>query len=47
MSQTSTKPVEVKEMSYSWEELGYTGSGELFPLVYAKLKEVYTGAIDI
>ena len=46
VSQTSTKPVEVKEVSYSWEELGYTGSEELFPLVYTKLKEVYTGAID-
>ena len=46
VSQTSTKPVEVKEVSYSWEELEYTGSEELFPLVYTKLKEVYTGAID-
>lgn len=46
VSQTSIKPVEVKEMSYSWEGLGYTGSEELFPLVYEKLKEVYTGAID-
>jgi hypothetical protein len=47
VTQTSIKPVEVKEMSYSWEELGYTGSEELFPLVYAKLKEVYVGAKDL
>lgn len=47
VSQTSIKPVEVKEMSYSWEELGYAGNEELFPLVYAKLKETYAGAIDI
>ena len=47
VSQTSTKPVEVKEMSFSWEELGYTGSEELFSLVYAKLKEIYQEAIDI
>ena len=47
VSQTSIKPVEIREMSYSWEELGYTGSEELFPLVYAKLKEVYVGAKDI
>jgi hypothetical protein len=47
VSQTSVKPVEVKEMSYSWEELGYTGSEELFPLVYVKLKEMYVDAIDI
>ena len=47
VSQTSIKPVEVKEISYSWEELGYTGSEELFPLVYAKLKEVYVGAKDL
>ena len=47
VSQTSIKPVEVKEMSYSWEELGYTGSEELFPLVYAKLKEVYVGTKDL
>ena len=47
VSQTSIKPVEVKEISYSWEELGYTGSEELFPLVYAKLKEIYIDAKDI
>lgn len=47
VSQASIKPVEVKEMSYNWEELGYTGSEELFPLVYAKLKEVYVGAKDL
>lgn len=47
VSQTSIKPVEIKEISYSWEELGYTGSEELFPLVYAKLKEVYVGAKDL
>jgi hypothetical protein len=47
VSQNSTKPVEVKEVLYSWEELGYTGSEELFPLVYAKLKEVYVGAKDL
>jgi hypothetical protein len=47
VSQASTKPVEIKEISYSWEELGYTGSEELFPLVYAKLKEVYVGAKDL
>jgi hypothetical protein len=47
VSKTSIKPVEVKEVSYSWEELGYTGSEELFPLVYAKLKEVYVGAKDL
>ena len=47
VSQTSIKPVEVKEASYSWEEFGYTGSEELFPLVYAKLKEVYVGAKDL
>jgi hypothetical protein len=47
VTQTSIKPVEIKETSYSWEELGYTGSEELFPLVYAKLKEVYVDAIDI
>ena len=47
VSQTSIKPVEIKEMSYSWEELGYTGSEELFPLVYAKLKEVYAEAKDV
>ena len=47
VSQTSVKPVEVKEVSYSWEDLGYTGNEELFPLVYAKLKEVYTEAKDI
>lgn len=46
-SKTSVKPVEVREMSYSWEDIGYTGSEELFPLVYAKLKEVYTEAKDI
>lgn len=47
VSQTSIKPVEIKEMLYSWEELGYTGNEELFPLVYAKLKEVYVGAKDL
>jgi hypothetical protein len=47
VTQTSIKPVEIKEVSYSWEELGYTGSEELFPLVYAKLKEVYVGAKDL
>lgn len=47
VSQTSIKPAEVKEISYSWEELGYTGSEELFPLVYAKLKEAYVGAKDL
>lgn len=47
VSQTSIKSVEVKEISYSWEELGYTGSEELFPLVYTKLKELYIDAIDI
>jgi hypothetical protein len=47
VSKTSIKPVEVKEVSYSWEELGYTGSEELFPSVYAKLKEVYAGAKDL
>ena len=47
VSQTSAKPVEVKEMLYSWEELGYTGSEELFPLIYTKLKEVYVGAKDL
>ena len=47
VSQASAKPVEIREMSYSWEDLGYTGSEELFPLVYAKLKETYAGAIDI
>ena len=47
VSQTSVKPVEVKEMLYSWEELGYTGSEELFPLVYTKLKEIYTDAENI
>jgi hypothetical protein len=47
VTQTSIKSVEIKEMSYSWEELGYTGSEELFPLVYAKLKEVYVGAKDL
>ena len=47
VSQTSTKPVETKEISYSWEELGYTGSEELFPLVYTKLKEIYTDAENI
>jgi hypothetical protein len=47
VTQTSIKSVEIKEMSYSWEELGYTGSEELFPLVYAKLKEVYVGAKDV
>jgi hypothetical protein len=47
VSQTSIKPVEVKEISYSWGELGYTGSEELFPLVYAKLKEVYVEAKDV
>ena len=46
-SQTSVKPVEVKEMLYSWEELGYTGSEELFPLLYTKLKEIYTDAENI
>ena len=47
VSQTSIKPVEVKEISYSWEELGYTGSEELFSLVYAKLKKIYVDAKDI
>ena len=47
MSQASAKPVEIREMSYSWEDLGYTGNEKLFPLVYAKLKEVYVGAKDI
>jgi hypothetical protein len=47
VTQTSIKPVEIKEMSYNWEKLGYTGSEELFPLVYAKLKEVYVGAKDL
>ena len=47
VSQSSIKPVEVKEMSYSWEELGYTRSEELYSLVYAKLKEKYTDAIDV
>ena len=47
VSQTSVKPVEVKEMLYSWEELGYTGNEELFPLVYAKLKETYVNAEDV
>ena len=47
VSQASIKPVEVKEISYSWEELGYAGNEELFPLVYAKLKEVYVGAKDL
>ena len=47
VSQTSVKPVEVKEVLYSWEELGYAGSEELYPLVYAKLKEIYIDAKDI
>ena len=47
VSKTSAKPVEVKEISYSWEELGYTGSEELFSLVYAKLKKIYVDAKDI
>ena len=47
VSQTSIKPVEVKEISYSWEELGYTGSEELFSLVYAKLKKIYVDAKDV
>ena len=47
VTQTSVKPVEVKEISYSWEELGYTGSEELYPLVYAKLKDIYIDAKDI
>jgi hypothetical protein len=29
------------------ERIRYTGSEELFPLVYAKLKEMYNEAIDI
>ena len=47
VSQASIKPVETKEISYSWEELGYTGSEELFPLIYAKLKKIYVDAKDI
>ena len=47
VSQTSIKPVETKEMSCSWEELGYTGSEELFPLVYTKLKEIYVETKDV
>jgi len=47
VSQTSIKPVEVKEVSYSWEELGYTGSEELYSLVYAKLKDIYVDAKDV
>jgi hypothetical protein len=47
VSKTSTKPVEVKEISYKWEDLEYTGSEELFPLIYTKLKEIYVDAIDI
>ena len=47
VSQSSVKPVEVREISYSWKDLGYTGSEELFPLIYSKLKEVYTDAIDV
>ena len=47
VSQTSIKPVETKEMSYSWEEIGYTGSEELFPLIYEKLKEKYVDAKDV
>ena len=46
VSKTSIKPVEVREISYKWDELGYTGSEELFALAYNKLKETYTGAID-
>ena len=47
VSQTSTKLADTKEISYKWEELGYTGSEELFPLVYAKLKEMYVDSIDV
>ena len=47
VSQSSIKPVEVREISYSWEELGYTGSEELYSLVYAKLKDIYIDAKDI
>ena len=47
VSQTSIKPVEIKEISYSWEELGYTGSEKLFPIIYAKLKEIYVDAKDV
>ena len=47
VTQTSIKPVETKEISYGWEELGYTGSEELYPLVYAKLKDIYIDAKDI
>ena len=47
VSQTSIKPVEAKEISYSWEELGYTGSEELFPLIYEKLKKIYVNAEDV
>ena len=47
VSQTSIKPVEVREISYSWEELGYTGSEELYSLIYTKLKDIYIDAKDI
>ena len=47
VSQTSKEFVSTEEYNYSWEELGYTGSEELFALVYKKLKEKYVGAIDL
>ena len=47
VSQTSKEPVSVEEYNYTWEELGYTGSEELFALIYTKLKQKYTGAVDI
>ena len=47
VSQNSKEPVSVEEYNYTWEELGYTGNEELFSLVYTKLKQKYTGAIDI
>jgi len=46
VSEKSTKAVEFKEYSRTFEELGYTGSENLFALIYAKIKEEFPQAID-
>lgn len=47
VAKDSKIPVEVREYNYAWKELEYTGSEELFSLVYNKLKKSFTGSIDI
>ena len=38
--------IDFEEKNYSFEELNFTGKESIYELVYDKLKETYTDAID-